>query len=113
MDTAVLGDVAASAKSAAKAMAGRMGTDLSAIPFILSKKRLPLRSQGPEGRPMLARPVRAGNPNAASAKPRRGGTLSRPARSQAKIGDCPGFSEHTVSPVEMQATITNLCRRGR
>jgi hypothetical protein len=38
------------------------------------KKRLPLRYQGPEGRPILARPVRAGNPSAASAKPRRVGT---------------------------------------
>jgi hypothetical protein len=40
------------------------------------KKRLPLRFQGPNGRPILARPVRAGNPSATSAKPRRGGTLS-------------------------------------
>jgi hypothetical protein len=41
------------------------------------KKRLPLRSRGPEGRPILARPVRAGSPSAASVKPHRGGTRMR------------------------------------
>jgi hypothetical protein len=33
--------------------------------------------QGPKGRAILARPVRAGNPSAASPKPRRGGTWIR------------------------------------
>jgi hypothetical protein len=41
------------------------------------KKSLSLRSQGPEGRAILARPVRAGNPSTASQKPRRGGTRRR------------------------------------
>jgi hypothetical protein len=41
------------------------------------KKCLLLRSQGPEGRSILARPVRAGNTSASSAKPCRGGTRRR------------------------------------